>query len=729
MTRIIQMLEDHVNQLQDARERIIHLVEEERANRNEIKRDVLNWLENVDELIERANQLIGECGRANVRGSTWGFPNLILRHQLNRNAMKIANDVIQLLRKGMFDRISYLPTLDGVASSSSSRGSEIYETRESLKDDILTALADLNSCNIGVYGLGGVGKTTLVEEVALTARRQKLFDKVVITHVSKNPDLKIIQGEIADLLGLRFEEETILGRAHRLRQRIKMEKSILVILDDIWTMLDLERVGIPFGNEHNGCKLLMTSRNQDVLLQMDVPKDFAFKLELMSEYETWNLFQFMAGDVVKDNNLKNVVIQVAKRCEGLPLRVVTIARAMRNKRDVQFWKDALRKLQSSDHLDISARTYSALELSYNSLESDEMRDSFLLFALMQGNDVEYFLKVAMGLEILKHVNTMDEARNKFYSIIRSLEATCLLHEVEVGGVIQMHDFVRDFAISIARRDKHVFLKRCTQFALSNYQNDELFPIIMQDNNVQYFPDDQLSILSHQQSSIAEEDDYRERLDILIRSNNHSLRDTTQEVDEQEVDGETRLSLWVDVAGGMSGGQHYNTAMSVNLRPSVCHPTQESSPPENEGIEMLRREVAAALAEAAAARAEAAAARAEAAAANERAAVSDQRIKFLENNMADFAQQMAALENQLSGGSCNTSRPRPTPQHSHYDDDLNDQPKDDLTCINVNEDDEEDNDLSTYEFQEDDNISIYEFQEKDVSGEDDVGDMNSNRTIQ
>jgi hypothetical protein len=41
--------------------------------------------------------------------------------------------------------------------------------------------------------------------------------------------------------------------------------------------------------------------------------------------------------------------------------------------------------------------------------------------------------------------------------------------------------------------------------------------------------------------------------------------------------------------------------------------------------------------------------------------------------------MAALENQLSGGSCNTSRPRPTPQHSHYDDDLNDQPKDDLTC--------------------------------------------------
>jgi hypothetical protein len=170
-----------------------------------------------------------------------------------------------------------------------------------------------------------------------------------------------------------------------------------------------------------------------------------------------------------------------------------------------------------------------------------------------------------------------------------------------------------------------------------------------------------------------QDDYRERLDILIRSNNHSLRDTTQEVDEQEVDGETRLSLWVDVAGGMSGGQHYNTAMSVNLRPSVCHLTQEFSPPENEGIEMLRREVAAAFAEAAAARAEAATANERAAEANQRADVSDQRINFLENNMADFAQRMTALENQSSSGSYNTSRAHLTPQHPHYADALDDQP--------------------------------------------------------
>ncbi|WJX10801.1 hypothetical protein P8452_01480 [Trifolium repens] len=492
-------LADHVKDLQAVRERIIHLVEEERGNGKEIERDVLNWFEKVNEVIERANQLQKDPRRANVRCSTMGCPNLILRHQLSRNATKIAEDVIQVQRKGMFDRVGYLPTLDGVATSSSTRGSENYETRESLKNDIVKALADLNSCNIGVYGFGGVGKTTLVEEVARIARQQKLFDKVVITHVSKNPDIKTIQGEIADSLRLQFDEETIFGRAERLRQRIKMEKRILVILDNIWTMLDLKNIGIPIGNEHNGCKLLMTCRNQDVLLQMDVPKDYTFKLELMEENEALSLFQLMAEDVVNDSNLKDVAIQVAKKCEGLPLRVVTVARAMRNKKDVQSWKDALRKLQSDDHIEMDALTYSALELSYNSLESDEMRDIFLLLALLQGGDVEYFLKVAMGLEILKHVNTVDEARNKFHTIIRSLEVTFLLLDVKAGGVIQMHDFVHDFAISIARRDKHVFLrknpheewptkdflKRCTQIALTFFQNDEL-PQTIYCPNIKFF---------------------------------------------------------------------------------------------------------------------------------------------------------------------------------------------------------------------------------------------------
>jgi len=478
-------LKDNVEDLQAARERMIHLVESERRNGKEIEKDVLNWLEKVNEVIKKANRLQNDPRRLNVGCSALSCPNLVLRHQLSRKATKIATDVVQVQEKGIFYQVGYLPPLDVVALFPT-RDGEKYDTRESLKEDILKALADPTSRNIGLYGLGGVGKTTLVEKVAQTAKQHKLFDNVVKTEVSKNPDIKLIQDEIADFLSLRFEETSILGRAQRLRQRIKMEKSILIILDNVWTKLDLKIVGIPFGKEHKGCKLLMTSRDHDVLLQMDVPKDFTFKVELMSENETWSLFQFMVGDVVKDSNLKGIPFQVAKKCAGLPLRVVTVAGAMKNKRDIRSWKNALRQLQSNDHTDqMDAETYSALELSYNSLQSDEMRALFLLFASLSGNDIEYFLQVAMGLDILKH--TVDDSRNKLFTIIKSLEATCLLLEVKADAKIQMHDFVLDFAISIARRDKHVFirkqsneewptndfLKRCTQIVLDRCDVHEL----------------------------------------------------------------------------------------------------------------------------------------------------------------------------------------------------------------------------------------------------------------
>jgi len=146
-------------------------------------------------------------------------------------------------------------------------------------------------------------------------------------------------------------------------------------------------------------------------------------------------------------------------------------------------------------------------------------------------------------------------------------------------------------------------------------------------------------------------------------------------DIQEVDGETRIRLWADVAGGISRGQCYGTgALSGNIRPGVLNLTQESLPPENEAIEMFRQE-------AAAARADAAAANQRAEEANQRAVEADQRTKELENKfyteMAEFRQRMTALENQPGDGSCSMIQPRTT-QHPHYDVALDDQSEDDLT---------------------------------------------------
>lgn len=144
-----------------------------------------------------------------------------------------------LQEEGRFDRISYRPALKPLVDSSL-YGNEMLHSRASMLKNVIDALMDPTVNMVGVCGTGGIGKTTLAREVRRQAVEAKLFDVVVLTHVSETPVLKLIQGNIADMLGLVLHEETVEGRAHRLSQRLADEKKVLIILDDVWNELKLE---------------------------------------------------------------------------------------------------------------------------------------------------------------------------------------------------------------------------------------------------------------------------------------------------------------------------------------------------------------------------------------------------------------------------------------------------------------------------------------------------------
>ncbi|KAK9218260.1 hypothetical protein WN943_006897 [Citrus x changshan-huyou] len=216
--------------------------------------------------------------------------------------------------------------------------------------------------------MGGIGKTTLVKEFARQAREKKLFDRVVFSEVSQTSDIKKIQGEIAEKLGLELSDEAEYRRASRLYERLKNENKILVILDNIWKHLDLETVGIPFGNDHEGCRLLLTARDNNVLLSMGSKDNFL--IGNLNEEEAWRLFKIMNGDDVENLKFKPTAINVAQACGGLPIALTTVARALRNK-SLHEWKNALRELQTPSVVNfegVPAETYSSIELSFKYLK-------------------------------------------------------------------------------------------------------------------------------------------------------------------------------------------------------------------------------------------------------------------------------------------------------------------------------------------------------------------------
>ncbi|KAK4253298.1 hypothetical protein QN277_010621 [Acacia crassicarpa] len=472
-------LKEQYTDLKRVKGTISHDVEVQRKNGRQIYDSVQNWLSRVDEIIEEAEQLSNDPQHRNVACCKGPFPNFKSRHQLSRKAKKMVGNVAEVMQqKDYIESLALLPDLEGVGSTFAT-SSEKLESRKKMKEDIMLALTDPHISRVGVYGLGGMGKSTLVKEVAKQVKNDKLFDKVVMANISHVADLERVQREIADFLGLRFEETTIIGRAARLRQSIKSERSILVILDDIWDILELDKLGLPL-NDHKGCKLLLISRRLDVLQNMETQKDFL--IDVLNEEETWCLFEDMVGDVVKDVNLRGVAIQVAQKCAGLIVLIVTIARALKNEDDIDCWKDALNQLKIVDEGGMSEKVYSVLEYSYNHLDGEDVKALFLLCGSIGPQiPVEYLLKYGMGLGIFKHINTIKDVRLELHRLIGSLKASCLLLESSSNMEVEMHDIVHEVAVSIASRDQHVFkigmggelkkwpseefLQRCTQIIL------------------------------------------------------------------------------------------------------------------------------------------------------------------------------------------------------------------------------------------------------------------------
>ncbi|KAL6201156.1 hypothetical protein ACLB2K_024871 [Fragaria x ananassa] len=427
-----------------------HDVETEERKGKKIKTEVQNWLTKVDQLTKEADDL----NRKHL-AQTKCLPNLKLRHHLSRKSTKLVLEVAGLLeKKNIPDQIAYVAKPEDMCI----QDYEAFDSRTSTAMAVINILRNSNTYMIiGVYGIGGVGKTTLVKEVnyQLATSGEKLFDEVVmIRDLKHDPSIERIQKEIAEKLGLELPENgTPAGRARLISNRIK-DKKTLVILDDVWESIDLEAVGLP---RMATLKILLTSRTKLVLAQ-DMGTQKEFPLEVLNEEETWRLFQKMAGDIVEDPDIQTIASQVAERCGGLPLLIVTVARSLKDS-PLYDWKDALRRLKNFDGKGLEEQTYAAIEWSYDKLKGEELKSVFLLCASEVGsaNDVYILdlLKYSMGLGFIKDVETMEEARNALHSLLKKLQQSCLLLDTGNNKWVSIHDLVKHVAKRIAARHHHV----------------------------------------------------------------------------------------------------------------------------------------------------------------------------------------------------------------------------------------------------------------------------------
>jgi hypothetical protein len=471
----VDNLKTQVNELKDAKQIVEDKVKAATKNVEEIEANVLKWLTCVEEITAEVHKFFEEEGQAKLKCYHDWCPNLKVRYQLSKKAYKMGLDVKKIQDKGIFPTIGHRVPIRGVTPIPT-KGFEDFESRKTILEGIMKALKDDNIHTIGVWGMGGLGKTMLVGKVATQAMEEKLFERMVTVVVSQTPNLKQIQKDIAKEIELKFDDEdTDFEKAHLLREGLKKVK-ILVIVDDIWNELNLEALGIYFRVDQNGSKLLLTSRFRNVL-ETDMDAQQLFDVGLLPKNEAKYLFAKIVGDLPETLNLQPTMFDVVKECAGLPIAITAVANALKNQKNLNVWKDALRELKRANPTQIKGmheRVYPSIKLSYNFLTKEEQSLFLFCSSFEEDKNIEiaFLWRILVGLEFFQDVYRVEEVRNRVHTLVESLKASGLLLDGNGSGTFKMHDIIRDVAIYIADKDKKMLTIR-TSDDLEKWSNKKL----------------------------------------------------------------------------------------------------------------------------------------------------------------------------------------------------------------------------------------------------------------
>ncbi|TYG71614.1 hypothetical protein ES288_D05G411200v1 [Gossypium darwinii] len=376
---------------------------------------------------------------------------------------------------------------------------------EAVRNEIWACLMQEEVSKIGVWGMAGVGKTTIMKHIHNYLLKQQRFERVIWVTISKEFSVMQVQDNIASALKAKEyldKEEDKLRRAAILSEMLKKAGKHVLILDDVWDKVSLEEVGIPEPSCSTGCKLVLTTRSEHVCKYMGCK---VIKVKPLSEEEALILFLNKVGpNIVQSPNIMPTLKLVVKECAGLPLTIVVVAGTMKGEDNPLIWKNALGELKEriGKVEGVEAEVIERLKFSFDHLKDEKVKYCFLHCALYPEDfeiEKDELIECWIDEGFIDDMGTRQEMKDKGYVILKKLGDNCLLENItNVFGQprIKMHDAVRDMALSITSMNPRYIVQaglQLKELPKRGKWSPDIEKVSLMHNSITEFPVDVLPI--------------------------------------------------------------------------------------------------------------------------------------------------------------------------------------------------------------------------------------------